>query len=142
MPGETTHFKIKYAQAADETKAFPAEVGQPQAEKIDEVLYEGNKVAAGQAYVGHGGLAKETPTGYSATRATLVVATFPAKAVETMRVKAYIEGVEIAALAIQGSAESANNVPITFVLPAGAKWEWRVEGGHNPLECKVSTLAL
>lgn len=40
MPGETPTYKFKYALAADETKAFPAEVSEPAAKQIEKVLEE------------------------------------------------------------------------------------------------------
>lgn len=40
MPAETSFAKIKYALAADETKAFPAEVSEPGAKTIDTFLEE------------------------------------------------------------------------------------------------------
>ena len=40
MPAETTFAKIKYSLAADETKAFPAEVSAPGAKTIDKFLEE------------------------------------------------------------------------------------------------------
>ena len=40
MPATTARYGIIYAAAADETKAFPAEVSKVGAEKIEEVIRE------------------------------------------------------------------------------------------------------
>ena len=120
MPGETTHYKIKYAEAADEVKAFPAEVSKPGAETIDKELYEGNKVANGQVY---GALTTRTNgTEYepSATRATLVI--LEAISTTSSKIIVKVGGVTLAGPIINGTPGEKQVSSLTFICPAGLKW--------------------
>ncbi len=132
MPGTTTHFGIKFAQSADEVEKYPAEVSEPGMKKIDEVLYEGNKVANSEPY--ETSVSRTTGVEYeaSAARATFVML--------EIQIEAGKEGivelsVKLGALPVsfsggKSTAVAAENAILTpsFIVPATAKWKY--EGTH------------
>src|ERR1700694_158676 len=64
MPGETSTWKIPFAQATDEVKLFPSAVDQPKAERVDVILAE--KIFTLKTWAGPGTL----KTGELATQET------------------------------------------------------------------------
>jgi hypothetical protein len=142
MPGETTHFKIKYASAADEVKKFPAEVSQPGAETADVAIYEGNKVANGQVY---GALTPRTSgTEYepSAARPTQVtVYAVAGEAGQPLAVQVEVGGVLIGEQALNGGS-SKSRVFMMFICPAGKKWRPTLVGGGAGTTLESSYLPL
>lgn len=141
MPGETSHFKIKYSEAADETKAFPTEVSKAGAETIDTALYEGNKVAAGQTYTASTNRTEGTEYEISATRAAYVVPKATSSG-GTTRVSLAVEvaGVAIgSANTLAGAGAGASIVSLPFILPAGTKFKLT---GENISTLKTSHVLL
>lgn len=135
MPGETTHYKIKYSSAADETKAFPTEVSKPGAETIDKELWEGNKVAAGEVY---GSLVTRTKAALeagiepSATRATLVMFVVTGEVNQTAICTIKVGSVSIAATQGNGNA-SGSTATASFIVPAGKTYSITAGAAHVEL---------
>ena len=113
MSGETTHFKIKYSESADETKAFPTEVSKPGAETIDKALWEGNKVGAEQKYEAIKAYTKaqaEAGVEPSATRAAFVM----------------LGSTSLGTFTVGGVTMVSGSPGLWFIVPAGQKWKYDV----------------
>ncbi len=119
MSGVTTHYSIIYAQGADETKKFPADVDQKAKETIDKELWEGNKVGAGQVYSAPVGRALATEFEPSATRPNFVALAIGGAAGE-WDAKIFCGAVEIGKMTAQPTAATQC---CGFVCPAGKVWK-------------------
>jgi len=113
----TTHYSLPYPTGVGQVRKGPLDF-QELAEKTDEVIYEGNKVAAGQAY---GARTKRelSPKEYEPSATRSVQVTFEGVASEEWQMQVSIGGVEV------GKTGGSGHLPktITLICPAGKKWK-------------------
>lgn len=143
MPGETTHFQIRYALEADEAKPYPQEVSEPGMKKIDEVLYEGNKLANGESYSAWAKKSFGVEYEPSITRPAFVMATVQFTGA-TQSTELRVGLIQIGEyLSAKATAEEGTWMAVSFVCPAATTWIFSAgAGGVTPHELKVSTLLL
>jgi hypothetical protein len=129
MPGETTNYKFKYAIAVDEIKAFPAEVSQPGAEKVDAIIKERTltiKTYAGAGTLKTGELAiqeksNETFTLPSASTANQLIGVFAGASATGVKVTTS-GGVNIAGDFFAGPTLTLANNQHVLLLSTGVGW--------------------
>jgi hypothetical protein len=136
VPGESTHYKIKFAQAADEVKAFPGEVSAPGAKTIDEVIYE--KILhygsyAGSAALKSGELALQQKSGStftlpSAATVNQIIAVYCSASCTSVKVST-VSGQKIYGDFITG-VETVTLLPLQHVLLQSDGTEWLIIAGE------------
>ena len=120
----TTHFALPSPTSAGEVKNGAVNI-EELANKVDEVLYEGNKVANGQVYGAKTEKTSGTEYEPSASRPTFVVLTAENPGVgsgDNIAMVVYVGGVIVCEAEGNGGAVIAT-VTASIIVPAGKKWK-------------------